>query len=82
MKHAGAFSLLMMKPGMLRSVERVLYRDYKVATDFRLSRDAVQLAREFKPDLAILDIQMPDLDGFQLMEQLQALDPEMDVLSS
>jgi phosphoserine phosphatase RsbU/P len=65
--------------GMLRSVERVLHQDYKVAT-IRLSRDAVQLAREFKPDLAILDIQMPDLDGFQLMEQLQALDPEMDVI--
>ena len=65
--------------GMLRSVERVLNQDYKVMA-IRHSRDAVQSAREFKPDLAILDIQMPDVDGFQLMEQLQAIDPEMDVI--
>jgi sigma-B regulation protein RsbU (phosphoserine phosphatase) len=65
--------------GMLRSVERVLGQDYKVAST-RFSRDAVRLAEEFKPDLAILDIQMPEMDGFQLMEKLQVLDPELDVI--
>ena len=65
--------------GMLRSVERVLAQNYKVAST-RSSREAVGLAEAFKPDLAILDIQMPDMDGFQLMEQLQALDPELDVI--
>jgi sigma-B regulation protein RsbU (phosphoserine phosphatase) len=65
--------------GMLRSVERVLAQDYKVATT-RSSREAIGLAEEFKPDLAILDIQMPDMDGFQLMEKLQAVDPELDVI--
>jgi sigma-B regulation protein RsbU (phosphoserine phosphatase) len=65
--------------GMLRSVERVLGQDYQVAST-RSSREAVKLAERFKPDLAILDIQMPDLDGFQLMEKLQAFDPELDVI--
>lgn len=65
--------------GMLRSVERVLGQDYSVATT-RSSREAVGLARDFKPDLAILDIQMPEMDGFQLMEELRALDPELDVI--
>jgi phosphoserine phosphatase RsbU/P len=64
---------------MLRSVERVLGQDYKVAGT-RVSRDAVGLAATFKPHLAILDIQMPDLDGFELMEQLQAMDPDIDVI--
>ena len=65
--------------GMLRSVDRVLAQNYKVAST-RSSREAVGLAVTFKPDLAILEIQMPDMDGFQLMEQLQALDPELDVI--
>jgi phosphoserine phosphatase RsbU/P len=65
--------------GMLRSVERVLAQDYKVAST-RSSREAVGLAEVFKPNLAILDIQMPDLDGFQLMEKLRAIDPELDVI--
>ena len=65
--------------GMLRSVERVLGQDYKVLST-RSSREAVGLARVFKPDLAILDIQMSEMDGFQLMEELRTLDPELDVI--
>jgi sigma-B regulation protein RsbU (phosphoserine phosphatase) len=65
--------------GVLRSVERVLGQEYEVAGT-RSPRDAVRLATEFKPALAILDIQMPEIDGFQLMERLQALDPEVDVI--
>ncbi len=67
------------EPGMLRSVERVLGRDYNVA-GARSPREALELAPTFMPDLAILDIQMPEMDGFQLMEELQARDPELDVI--
>jgi DNA-binding NarL/FixJ family response regulator len=35
----------------------------------------VQLAREQKPDLAIVDVQLPDTDGFEVAEQLARLDP-------
>ena len=65
--------------GMLRSVERVLGPEYNAAST-RSPREALRLAAAFKPDLAILDIQMPEMDGFQLMEKLQALDPELDVI--
>jgi phosphoserine phosphatase RsbU/P len=65
--------------GMLRSVERVLGHDYEVAST-RSSRQAIELAQTFRPDLAILDIQMPEMDGFQLMEELRKRDPEMEVI--
>src|SRR5215469_7160342 len=67
------------EPGMLRSVERVLGKDYKVA-GARSPREAIELAATFLPDLAILDIQMPEMDGFQLMEELKARDSGMDVI--
>ena len=67
------------EPRMIRSVERVLCQDYKIATT-RSSREAITIANGFKPDLAILDVQMPELDGFDLAEQLRAIDPEVDVI--
>jgi DNA-binding NtrC family response regulator len=67
------------EPGMLRAVERVLSGDHRVIGT-RLSREALSLADEFRPELAIVDIRMPDLDGFELMAQLKARFPAIDVI--
>jgi two-component system, OmpR family, response regulator len=43
--------------------------------DIRTAGDglsAVKVAREFKPDLAILDVMLPDLDGLELLRRLRA----------
>ncbi len=37
----------------------------KVIGEAETGRQAVEMVRELKPDIAILDIQMPDLDGFE-----------------
>jgi sigma-B regulation protein RsbU (phosphoserine phosphatase) len=67
------------EPGMLRAVDRVLSKDHHVVGT-RLSRDALSMASEFHPELAIVDIRMPDLDGFELMTQLKARFSGMDVI--
>src|SRR4029453_17346103 len=67
------------EPGMLRAVERVLSGDHHVIGT-RHSRDALSMAAEFHPDLAIVDIRMPDLDGFELMAQLKVSLPALDVI--
>jgi sigma-B regulation protein RsbU (phosphoserine phosphatase) len=67
------------EPGMLRAVERVLGEDHHVVGT-RYSRDALSLASEFHPELAIVDIRMPDLDGFELMAQLKARFQGLDVI--
>jgi len=59
------------EPGMLRAVERVLSESHHVIGT-RLSREALSVANEFHPELAIIDIRMPDLNGFDLMAQLKA----------
>jgi len=66
------------EPGMLRAVERVLSQDHQVVAT-RQSRDALRIAREFRPEVAIVDIRMPDVDGFELMAQLKAALP-LDVI--
>ncbi|NUM48933.1 MAG: response regulator [Anaerolineales bacterium] len=39
------------------------------------SRQALRLFAEFQPDLILLDLLMPHLDGFGVMEQLQRVIP-------
>ena len=65
--------------GMLRSVERVLGKHYKLLSA-RSPREAIEVAKAFTPDLAILDIQLPEMDGFQVMEELRTLNPELEVI--
>ena len=67
------------EPGMLRAVERVLSDDHQVVTT-RLSREALTVADEFRPELAIVDIRMPDMDGFELMARLKGRFPALDVI--
>ena len=67
------------EPGMLRAVERVLAAYYQVM-GVRLSRDALAVADDFQPQLAIVDIRMPDLDGFELMARLKTRFPALDVI--
>ena len=39
-------------------------------------REAVALAREFAPDLVVMDIQMPYVTGLELIQQMK-LDPQL-----
>src|SRR6202050_5679289 len=42
----------------------------KVVADVQSGRQAVSAIRSFRPDMLLLDIQMPDLDGFQVLSEL------------
>jgi phosphoserine phosphatase RsbU/P len=65
--------------GVLRSVERVLGHDYQVMCT-RSPQDVIELAESFEPDLAILDIRMPEMDGFEVMGRLKARKPDLDII--
>jgi two-component system, cell cycle response regulator DivK len=54
-----------------------LFRDVLLATGYRTleattGSEAVELAAEHAPDLVLMDIQLPDLDGVQALRQLRA----------
>ncbi|MDZ7777059.1 MAG: response regulator [Bacteroidales bacterium] len=54
-------------------LERQGYTNFKSISDSRL---VIDLFESFKPDLILLDLMMPHLSGFQVIEQLKTVIPQ------
>ena len=48
---------------------------HHVVATARHGAEAIDLAREYEPDVILLDIQMPEMDGLTCAQYLRALDP-------
>ena len=67
------------EPGMLRAVRRILAPRYQV-TEATSPAEALALLPGLQPDLAILDVRMPEMDGFELTSRLKRAIPDLDVI--
>ena len=67
------------EPGMLRTIERILSTRYDVRA-VRLPSAALEAATVSSFDVAILDVRMPEMDGFALMARLGERQPDLDVI--
>lgn len=76
MAHGAKILLIDDDPDFVMATRLVLEESgYQVATALR-GKEGLELARADKPDLIILDIIMPEQDGFMVCEQLKS-DPNL-----
>ncbi|MGB2899608.1 MAG: response regulator transcription factor [Candidatus Acidiferrum sp.] len=65
-----------------RGAREVLHsrRGWRVVGEVANGREAVQKAKELKPDVAVVDIGMPELDGVEVARQIRETVPDTKVL--
>src|SRR6266478_3414727 len=69
------------EPGMLRYIRTLLeVDDYKVETASTGEEALQRVEKGLRPDLVLLDLLMPGIDGLQTLEQLRQLVPGMKVV--
>ena len=56
-------------------------RDMEVVGMAHTGREAVRLAEKLSPDVVIMDVSMPDLNGIEATRQIMAQDPEKKVIA-
>jgi DNA-binding NarL/FixJ family response regulator len=63
----------------IRELLRV-QRTWKVAGEATNGREAVEKATRLKPDVAIIDFSMPELDGLQATRQIREKNPDTEIV--
>jgi sigma-B regulation protein RsbU (phosphoserine phosphatase) len=66
-------------PGILRAVSRILGRRHQVVSAGS-GEAAIEEARKSRPDLAIVDIRLPAMNGFEVTRALKAAWPDVDAI--
>ena len=56
------------------------YNDLEVVAEAENGLDAIKLARELKPDIIIMDIGLPDLDGIRATKKIKEFDKNVKII--
>jgi len=81
MKQTAKILLVDDEPGMLRYIKTLLeVDDYKVETATTGEEALERVEKGLQPDLVLLDVLMPGIDGLQTLEQLRQIRPGIKVV--
>ncbi len=67
---------------MLRGIRTIIesHQGWTICGEARTGREAIAKADELKPDIAILDISMPDLNGLAAIGKIRKASPSTEIL--
>ena len=81
MSETGNILLVDDEPGMLRYIRTLLeVDDYKVETATTGEEALERVQKGLRPDLVLMDLLMPGIDGLQTLEQLRQIQPGVKVV--
>jgi DNA-binding NarL/FixJ family response regulator len=66
------------RKGTIQILEKI--PDFKIVGEASNGEDAVQLVNSLKPDIAILDVSMPVMDGIEATKKIKEANPDVAVL--
>jgi DNA-binding NarL/FixJ family response regulator len=68
-------------PSFRRCVRALLTSEgFDVVGEAENGESALALATELSPDLVLLDIQLPDISGFEVVSRLHETNPELEIV--
>jgi CheY-like chemotaxis protein len=64
-----------------RAARQLLERHgFAVVAEAETGASAIEQAQEHRPDLVLVDVQLPDIDGFEVAEHLSRLQAPVDLI--
>lgn len=69
---------LVIRAGLRLLLER--HEDFTVVAEADDGRQAVDLAAQYKPDVAVMDVAMPNMNGIEATRQITSADPSIAVV--
>ena len=70
-------------PSFRATVRTLLVADgFEVVGEAEDGRSALEAVKQLQPDLVLLDVQLPDMDGFTVLEHLEGDNPQVVLVSS